>query len=136
MIKFNNNNFSKSLELLPPELIEIIYQFKNDGYILTEKPSTESVKMSQVVLIDPINDEISLSRITIKPNPNYKDYLREAHEYPVNERPNTILPYTLDAKTIITSSQSGVLNEAEFNALKTSPAFHLLPQNSNVEPGK
>ncbi len=136
MIKFNNNNFSKSLELLPPELIEIIYQFKNNGYILAEKPSTESVKMSQVVLIDPINDEISLSRITIKPNPNYKDYLKETHEYQVNERPNTILPYTLDEEAHITSSQSGVLNEAEFNALKASPSFHLLPQNSNAEPGK
>lgn len=120
-----NNNIKK----LEPELEEMIKYLQLNSYKLTEEPTNNSAKLSQVLLIDPIEDKVSIVRVTVTQNPNYEAYMQDAHEYPVEDRPR-VSKYNLDSKHLMVSSNSPEITETERKILENSPAYALLKKYS------
>lgn len=120
-----NNNIKK----IEPELEEIIKYLQQNSYKLTEEPTEKSAKLSQVIMVDPIEDKVSVTRVTITPNPNYEAYMQDAHEYPVEDR-HRASKYNVDTKYMALSSNSKEFTEVERKILEESKAYAVFKKYS------
>ncbi len=125
---------------LNKELDSIIKTYSNAGFVIVETNS-KSIILSKAVLVDPTQGKglARIERVKITQNPDYETFMAEAHEYPIENRPQ-ISAFNVNYEIFEAELGSSEINAAENNILRNSVAYKVThkteqPQAEPTEPG-